>query len=406
MKTLLKILIFIIAALLTGIFSSFLVYSGLWETFSTGWKTIGFFGGVFILLVSFYVTLTVHELAHLIAFKVQGVGIRALYLTIFVFHKTEKGWRLSVNPKLWILFGGLVVPDLPEIPDDQTEERLTTAFARALIAAPVATIVFASIVIMTFILSVTIPAGPLLIGIMGRAALFVTLLSALYTVTFFLSNDTFYGDVVAWRKIRTDDAFRIAQFSQYLMFSTTAGQASEDHVWKRVTARLREHGIGPSLFDALVLSIYLTGIIREDRESDETVDRMVREKNVNVYLRKEPTLEIAYEIALFHYRKHDVERAYRLHEDLSRKVGKHIPEALRTYLAKRSAHLMHLEDNSAWLSENENIHIGQFWIFETLVDPYEHQKETHQPLPYIEYSSPVAYLYEHHATEEEKSDPS
>ncbi|MCF7932196.1 MAG: site-2 protease family protein [Acholeplasmataceae bacterium] len=404
MRKIRKAFIFIIVALLTGIISSFLVYSGLWETFSTGWKTVGFFGFLLIALLAFYITLTVHELTHLFAFKVQGVGIRALYLTVFVFHKTDKGWRLTVNPKLWILFGGLVVPDLPPIESDEDYKRLTQTFAKALIAAPIATITFAFLIIVGFIVSVLIPASPIVIGIMAHTAIIVTLLSTLYTFTFFLSNQTFYGDVVAYKKIKTDEAFTMAQISQYLMFSSADVTKTEDYLWSLIITYLRENKIKNTLFDALILSLYINGVIRQERISDETVDRLIKDRNIMYYLRRAQTLEIAYDIAFFHYVNKDVEKAIRFFEDIRMKVGKHVPEEQRIYLEKRAEHVLHLSDHSTYLSDHKNIHIGQFWIFESLLDPYEAQKETHQKLPYVEYSSPVAYLYEEQKQEEEKSD--
>src|SRR5690554_1605505 len=155
-------------------------------------------------LLVFYITLIFHELGHFIAFKVQKIKLRALYITIFVFYKTKEGWRFTIKPKLWVLFGGLVVPDLELIEDDKTYHEIAKKFAISLITAPIVTISLLGFTIIMFILTVIFSTNSLWIGTISIMTFYVILLSALYIYTFKLSNQNFYGDFVAYKKMKDD----------------------------------------------------------------------------------------------------------------------------------------------------------------------------------------------------------
>ena len=104
-----------IIVFLIGIIYTILIYNGIWFKLTSGLESLALIGYFLWFLFAFYFTLTLHELGHFLAFYFQKVKLRAIYLTIFVFYKNEKGWHFTIKPKLWILFGGLVVPDLGEI---------------------------------------------------------------------------------------------------------------------------------------------------------------------------------------------------------------------------------------------------------------------------------------------------
>lgn len=402
MKTFIKVIRFILISLIIGFFMAFSVYQGYTEKIASGLRTYSFIGVLFLFILVFYVTLTLHELGHFLAFYFQGIKLRAIYLTMFVFHKTEKGWRFMIQPRLWVLFGGLVVPDLEPITDEESYRKTVNRFSKALLAAPIVTIAFALSVLMVFIVTLLLPVDPLWMGTMVYVTLFTVLLSALYTYTFFLSNNVFFGDIIAYRKMKEDTLFQLIEINQYMMFSLHEQSEGEDFLFKKIKQELSETKLTYSVFHGLLINLYIEGVMYGNQEPVEALDRKIRNRNVRPYLRNEQGIETAHALACYRYFQKDVAKAYAILDHIRKGTGKHIPDKLKDYLVKRSEHIMHVKDHATYLSDRENVHIGQFWIFESLIDPYEQLAKLHEPLPFVEYASPIDYIYVD--PEEEKSD--
>lgn len=402
MKTFIKVIRFISISLFIGFIMAFSVYQGYTQKIASGLREYAFFGVFFLFILVFYVTLTLHELGHFLAFYVQGIKLRAIYLTMFVFHKTKTGWRFTIRPRLWILFGGLVVPDLEPITDEETYHKTVNRFSKALLAAPIVTIVFAVLILIIFMAMLVFSVDPFWIGTMVYVTLFTVLLSGLYTYTFFLSNNVFFGDFIAYRKMKEDSLFQLIEINQYMMFSLHEQDEGQDFLFSKIKAELSETKLDASVFHALLINLYLEGVIYGGQEHDEAIDRKILNQSIRPYMRNEQGIETAHALACYHYFKKNPAKAYELLDLIREKSGKHIPEKLKDYLIRRSEHIMNLKDHASFLSNRENVHIGHFWIFESLIDPYEQLKELHEPLPLIEYASPIDYIYVD--LEEEKSD--
>lgn len=235
-----KFIYWLLFAFFVGVIYSLLVYQGIWSKWGSGLKTVPFYMYIVWLLLTFYTSLTIHELGHLISFVVQGVKIRALYLTIFIFYKTEKGWRFRVNWKLWVLLGGLVVPDLGVIDRDEAFQKMKKKFSIALITAPIVTIVLWALVFTIFILTLILSSNLAFIGAMTVITLYLTLLTLLYVHTFRLSNPLFYGDFVAYKKMKEDPVFQTAQIAQYTIFSLEPSKETDQYFFYQAEALIKK----------------------------------------------------------------------------------------------------------------------------------------------------------------------
>ena len=139
-----KLIYYLIIAFVWGYLFTAMVYNGMWSNFLIGLRALKWWIYPLGFMASFILSLTIHELGHFFTFLFQGVKLRALYILIFVFYKSARGWRMTVRPKLWVLLGGLVVPDIDDITDDKRYDEIIRKFAIALIAAPIVTIVYMS----------------------------------------------------------------------------------------------------------------------------------------------------------------------------------------------------------------------------------------------------------------------
>lgn len=384
-----KWLYFLIFSFFVGVFFTLLVYLGIWQKFVLGLATIPWWSWPLYLIFTFYVTLTLHELGHFIAFYVQKIKLRAIYLTIFVFFKTKKGWKFTVKPKLWILFGGLVVPDLDPIEDEQTYMDVSNKFANALMAAPVVTIAILVLTNTAFILSIIFSTQYQWIGLITVFNFFVIILSSVYIFTFFLSNEMFYGDFVAYKKIKKDDVFRFVQINQYVSFGLNEKNEFLPFMWQKSRELLKKHPLKHTMIDAMLLMGYLEGIIYENQERDLDIDKKIRTLSVNLFMRSEHGLMTLYDMCLYYYKIGHVRDAYQLLDKIEKRQGKAIPIKIRTYLNKKAKHVMNIIYDQAYLDNKENYPSDQLWIFEPIIDIYKDMDVLHKPLPFRVYETRV-----------------
>ncbi len=393
---------FLVVAFIVGYSYTALVYNGIWFKLINGLQSLTIFSYLGLFILSFYVSLTLHELGHFFAFVIQKIKIRALYLTIFVFYKNEKGWHFTIRPKLWVLGGGLVVPDLGKIENDQDFDQLRNRFAKALIAAPVVTISFLLISMMTFILVLVYSTSSQWIGIISIVTLYVTLLSSLFIYTFTLHNSMFYGDFVAYKKMKTDPIFQLTQINQYTMFSMVETEKTTEYLFNKTKNVLKEIQLDASIFHTMLLTNYLDQIIRGDEEVDPIIDAKIKALKLIAYTHSEHGIYLVYDLCYYHYKTKNVAKAYQMFEDIKKRTSKKLNPKLITYLEKKTLHVLNIEYQDAFFMDKNNYYVGNSWIFDILIDPIETLKEYHTPLPFVEYSSPV--LIEDIKLEDEKSD--
>ncbi len=376
------LLYFLIASFFIGVFFTLLVYVGVWKQLVLGLSTVRWWMWPIYLVLTFYVTLTLHELGHFIAFAVQKVKLRAIYLTMFVFYKTQRGWKFRIMPKLWVLFGGLVVPDLDLIDNDEAYESIANKFAKSLIAAPIVTICFMILTNILFISSLIWSNQYGWIGFISVFNMFTTMLSVLYIYTFKLHTQSIYGDFVAYKKIKEDPLFRYIQLSQYVGFRLDQDHTFSVFLWEKSKTLLNERKMKTDIFHATLLMNYIEGVIYESQPIDEKIDLMIQKLPVTNYLRSEHGLMMAYDIVIYLYFNHHVEKAYHLLDKIEKRQSNKINEKQRIYLNKKAKHVTHIAYNDAFLSNKDNFPTEQSWIFEPILDYYKNMEILHKKLPF------------------------
>jgi len=375
----------LIIAFLIGYIYTALVYNGIWFNLRTGLSRIPFYMWIVWLIVSFYLTLTLHELGHFFAFRIQGIKLRALYLTIFVFYRNEKGWRFLIKPKLWILLGGLVVPDLGEIKNDDDYQKVANKFGVALITAPIVTLSILLLTWVIFIMTLYSSSNIVTLGIIAVMTLWITLLSLLYIYTFTLSNPMFYGDMVAYKKMKKDAVFQLAQIHQYQMFSLTDSKETEIFLWQKAKDAIKKHTLHHHTTDIALYMAYIDGILHLNQEIDTQVDLKIQRLSTHLFTRSEQGLTLLYEVCHYYYKTRRPDQAYRLFEFIQERASKKVSEHVLEYLKKRSMHIMHLAYDDVYLNDLKHITMGNTWIFEPILDLHEMLKNAHEKLPFVPY---------------------
>ncbi len=378
-------LIYIVSCFIIGFVFTYLVYIGLWARLIDGFRDVPiwlyFIGAIFV----FYMTLTLHEFGHIIAFKVQGIHIRALYLTIFVFYKDEKGWHFTIRPKLWILFGGLVVPDLPQVKNDKDMKYVSTAFSKSLMTAPIVTISVMGLMILVFFIVWLFGSGSFGFGLLTISMIYTVILSSIYIYTFKLNTKNIYGDLVAYRKMKEDPFFQFTEIYQYQSFSLSVDRENKYFYEKACQLLTDVPRFKHDIFIIVTIMAYLEGVIHLQQPISADIDAKLSKLPINQFTKSVEGLTLVYELAEYYYCRGLVEKAYHLVNQAKHHAGKHVPMALKNYMLKRAEHVMHITYHDDFLADKKNIYIGQAWLFEPISDPYDDLIKQHEKLPFQVY---------------------
>lgn len=391
MKFAKKILKFALIFFVIGFLLSFLIDQGILSKFFHALGEIPWYIYPLGLIITFYLTLTIHEFGHLFSFLLQGVKIRALYLTIFVFVKEKKKIRFKVYPKLWVLLGGLVIPDLAKIETNEDYDQTVKIFRNALISAPITTISYMGLSILGFMFAMIFMDPSFGLGIIIMHMIYVTLLSILYIYTFKLSTQSLYGDFVAYQKMKDDPMFTFAQISQYTEFSSMESEKEKRFIFDYATNLLKVAPKMTDLFVQHILLYYLEGITKRDYPTDSVVESKIKQINIHSFIRNEQGLFAFHEIILHDYKLKKVEEAYDKFEHVKKINRKKIDHKLITYLNYKTEHQINLCDHQSFLENKHNIYIGDHWIFEPVIDPYQTYLEDTNKLPFIPYLCEVTF---------------
>jgi len=394
----------VLAVIISYFYLGFFQFSN-WLNFSDTQSSLSILDYLLWFFITFYLSLTIHELGHFFSFVFQKVKLRALYITIFVFHKTIKGWRFAIKPKLIVLLGGLVVPDFGDVKNEEEYNKVVNKFSKALIAAPIVTICFLTITIITFILLIVLIPNTPWLGISFMIMLFAIPINLLFIYSFTLSNPMFYGDFVAYKKIKTDPIFALSMIIQYSIFTLIDSEESDHYLWEKSRNILKDIQITSSQFHTMILLNYIDGVIRREESFDQTIDIKINRIPVRKYLKNEQGLNLVYDIACYHYFNGNVDRAYQLYEDVQKLRSDKLDEKMLNYYKNKYMHILNIEYQDQFLANQDNYYIGNNWIFDILVNPYEMLSAHHEKMTFKEYSTPVQFEeIEVINEEEQKSD--
>lgn len=372
----------LVFAFLLGFIFSFLMYQGYWYPFIDGVKSIAWWEYPLWLILTFWVTLTVHELGHLIAFVVQGVNIRGLYLHMISIYRSPKGWRIRLKWNLWFFVGGFVVPDLGVIADDETYHRRLSQFKRSLIMGPIVTFVFLGLTILTFLILNIVGATPRVLGIFTVFTLYTILLSFLYIRSFYLSNASFYGDFIAFKKMNDDPIFQLTQLAQYTIFALHPSDETDRYFFHRITTMIQTTALTSRLFDQLLIINYIEGVCYHHYPDDPVVYQKLANYPKQPHYHTEQGLTLLYDLAAYQYVTGHVDQAYRLMESIQKKASQKIDEKMRTYLEKKHLHILHIAYDQPFLDNPEHIILRHEVLFDDILDFKKIAQTMHQPFPF------------------------
>ncbi|MGI6787053.1 MAG: site-2 protease family protein [Acholeplasmataceae bacterium] len=325
-------------------------------------------GHLLVVIGSIFLTLTIHELAHAFTFSIQKIKIKAVYLFMFMFIRKGRIFTLKINPKLLLLGGGLVVPLMPPVTNDQELEDIGKKLAKALIAAPITSIVFGFLTFIIFMIILLFSNNFTFISLMITATIVILLLTVLVIVASSASNEQAAGDFVAFQKVKNDRDYLIQIISSYIVFNPEAEVLSKDYLLNKKIDYMLDKGLSYNLITYSYLIDYLEGVIFENKLRNESLDNQIFCLNKNILSRSNEGISVLFLISYLHYLSGDDDKTFELLDYI--KNIKH-PKVSQKYLEhelKRAYHLLNISDETEFLKSYHDIELGLNWIFAPLFD--------------------------------------
>lgn len=383
--------IIVIGAIL-GLLMSILIHNGHWSKFILGLKSINFFIGLLLFLVFIIVNILVHELGHLLSFVFSGIKIRALFVIIFGLFKNEnKKWKFRVYFENIKMFGGFVVPNLPEITNDTEYQTVKNKFKKALIDGPIASIVFFSLTFILFMLSWFLFDSNILLGISTNLFIVTFLMTIIIILSSKLHTDEIYGDFVAHKKFEEDN-FALAQIIQYSGFSFNDDKDTNKYLYSKIELHYKDNRPSYKIFDLLIVSNYINVYLHTDNLTFN--EDIINYYNITSLSTSKNGRELAYLIAAYYYKKNDLIKSFEIFFNIKLRKNNHLSSEQIEILEKQYEHLLNVSDNSEYFKEKIDSIMNNYSILKPIINKVDVLNDLIATLEFKEYYCNVNFKEE------------
>lgn len=385
-----RIGIIILGFFITGFIMSFLIHSGLWNKLMNGFSSIHFLLYPVFIIVFFFLVILVHELGHLFSFVVNGIKIRALLVLGLVFKKTKKGFKFEIFTPLIKLLGGLVVPELPNLHNDEEYNNVVEKFSKALIAGPRTSLFYCLSIFIIFVLTLTLSNNNFFIGFFALNFIVTLLLTILVMLSSKVHTDTLYGDFVAYKKMNEDKLFQLNQITQYTSFKLYEDITTNEYLINKIASYIKNNSIAYNLFTINLYAQYINLIIYNDYNNfDEEVAIKIASYRINRLINNKHGLELAYLISAYFYKNRNVEKSYNIYNTIKIANKKLYDKLELDQLNLKYSHLLNIENNTNELLKEENLFSEDVFLLKPILDEEDLKKEAVYQLEFVEYFTEI-----------------
>lgn len=337
-----------------------------WAIHSTGIYS-PWWAHILVVFGTIFFALAVHELAHAVAFRFQGIKIKAIYLFMFMFIKGKKFYRLKINPKLLILGGGLVVPSLPPITSDEDLEELGKKMSVSLITAPIVSIVLGILWFISFILILFLSHNWTFITISITSTIVILIYTILVILASKSSSELAMGDFAAYKMAREDQYFMLSTAASYLHFNKESYELSQDYIRKKSQQFLIEETLHYHRIAYSFIYEYLYEVVFEGGERNKIIDEKIANLNSRRLSHGDAGLSVAYLMIFDMYQRGDDNYLKMLH-NIEKGDNKYVNPKYALYEQKRAHHLLNISDETEFLSNKKNTDVGFDWILAPVLE--------------------------------------
>lgn len=386
MKKIKKLLILILFSSILGFVLSFLMHNGHWERLINGLKSIKIYTYPLILIVSVFLVILIHELGHLFSFVFNKIKIRAILVLIFMFLKDDNNKpKFKVFPKYIKLLGGIVVPNLGEIKNEEDLKNLREKFAKALIAGPNTSIGYFILTVISFLIIWFLTDLRIILGLFTLNMILTGLFTVIVIISSKLNTKDIFGDYVARQKMIDDEKFALAIISQYKMYSNIKDNQTSKFFYEYLTKYYKENNLTYNTYDQN-LTGYLIDLFLDSKDTKNlTINKILGYYNINRLINSDTGIELSYLISAAYYKLKDPAKAYEIFNLIQiHKTEKLEPNKL-LILKKQYEHLLNINDNNEFFKNSINEYLDNFSILAPLVNQNELLEELNKSIEFVPY---------------------
>ena len=356
-----KILYPLLIGFILGFSFSALVYTNTFRRIGRAMSLYPWYVHVLFVPLGFFVAILIHELAHFISLKKQGISSKAIYVFIFVLIK-QKRWTIKLFPRFGLMLGGLVMPIINDITDEQKLIDIKQKLAKSIIAGPRWSFIFG---IITTIVLIASPMTNLdyLTGFIIVFGITVIIMTLLVYVASKAAMDGLYGDFVAYEQIQKNLEFLV----MYILSGSDVSQTAEENekfLWPKIIQLLSTKSLTANLPMKTFFLHYLEQVIFNNQIGCTSVDNKI--KRVNLLDNDEQSLILNYYLAFWYYKNDHSDRAFEILNQIDDKKYK-VKSKVAIYWQHLCDHVLGLKDNQEFLSNSKNYAPSSMqWIFKPL----------------------------------------
>jgi len=320
---------------------------------------------IIIFVLTYFLAVGLHELGHAISFSKNGIKMRALFITMFLFIKEDKKWKLKIRPNKVTAIGGIAIPDIGVVKDEIEFKKLQNAYSKAILAGPISSIALFIVGILISILVISLSSNVYVISGFYSFAKYLSVISLFLLFSCIFKSEVAVGDFPAYTLAKKDSFFVAMQLYQYAIVSSDYKRVrSENKYLKEVllnglSEKLENkdtHIFTLNLIDTFIIE-YLAGMSNElptivKDYIEFLLDNPEWMTNLKNY---EVSNILRFHILRLIYSE-DIDKATKLYEDLKKHIKQNNP--VMKYYIKQTDDLFGYADNSSYLNDKNNIKIS------------------------------------------------
>ena len=215
---------------------------------------------LFLVIITTLITIFIHELSHFLAFLYFRYDILLFILGPFSFYKSSNKWTVKFKFNSAIGIGGLVIPNIPKIRNNEDFKKIKTEYSKVMVIAPLVSAIQG--LLSLFIIIFFLPNFNKNIQSTFFTILMTSLFNAIYiNITSLITISGLLGDYKAYKLFKYTDTFAAYQLYTYLKLSTEKKNISEDcNILKNIILSELEQRYKNKILDSftcLLVDIYI-----------------------------------------------------------------------------------------------------------------------------------------------------
>ena len=334
-------------------------------TFTSGLDQYTKFHFLVILLIFIIViilALGIHEMAHFISFLINGLKMGGLIILCFNFIKIDQKWKFKISFLSILIALGLAIPDFDYIKDEAHFKKVRKAYAKGIMMGPISTVGFWLVNTMVFIVGYYFINNVIINSIIFYSFLANSIISFII-ISSSAAKGQIVGDFTNYKLIKNDDFFAASNI--YLSYTSSSNPQyvkDHNHYLREMIVVELEKKYNDKLIDERVLNIievyitdYISGYFDSLPPSIYSYIDYILENNILKDKKYQLLVLLRFRIIQLLYLNNNETKANELMIEIKDEFKSKNPVV--NYLIKQTEHILHIEEHTEFLSNNDNIMI-------------------------------------------------